>query len=80
MPSNTSKNRGNTAPTSSNSESKPKSDYRLIKDCGYDNYLHFMQSHGLKMHSDDDHAEAKEILNKFREIDEAQEKSGASGK
>jgi hypothetical protein len=43
----------------------------MVKDAGFRNMNHMMQSYGLKMCNDEDVQEAKNILNGFRKIDEA---------
>lgn len=48
-----------------------KSDYSILKDGGYSNMNHFMQSYGLSMHKDDDVQEAKSIIEGFRQVDQA---------
>lgn len=85
MASNLSKRNGNNNASFSSSNpgssaSQSKSDNRLLKDCGYRNMKHFMDSYGLKISDDDDLAEAKEILKGFRKIDEetGQGQSGAA--
>jgi hypothetical protein len=60
--------------SSSNNQSNDKSQYRLIKDAGFDNMNQFMNSYGLKMHDHGDVQEAKAILEGYRKIDEAQRK------
>ncbi|KAL5342367.1 hypothetical protein BJX70DRAFT_318806 [Aspergillus crustosus] len=46
-----------------------KSHYQILKEGGYDNVLHFMNSHLLEMFNDDDVQEAKAILDCFAERD-----------
>jgi hypothetical protein len=85
MPSNTS-NTSNTSNSNSQSTSASnqaassashssssggKPDYRMIKDAGFNNMNHMMQSYGLKMHNHEDIQEAKAILDGYRKIDEA---------
>ena len=60
--------------SNSSSAAAPKSQYRVLKDAGYDNMNHFMQSYGLKSHDDDDLREGKAILEEFRKRDEAGQK------
>jgi hypothetical protein len=80
-------------PQSSNDNAKSgsggarKSDYRLIRDGGFRDMNHFMQSYNLKIHDHDDYQEAKQILAGFRKLDEeeaqqaeASKGSGKSGK
>ncbi|KAL4900305.1 hypothetical protein BDW74DRAFT_182854 [Aspergillus multicolor] len=45
--------------------------YGSLKDGGYNNFQHFMHSHNLKMHSDDDIQMGKEILRCYQENDRA---------
>ena len=76
MPSNTNKQSSSNSGAASNNSSNPpssdrKSDYQMVKDAGFDNVNHMMQSYGLKMHNHEDVQEAKAILDGFRKIDEA---------
>jgi hypothetical protein len=71
----------NKQPTStSTSTSKPsnssdsKSQYRTIKDAGFDNMNQFMNSYGLKMYNHEDVQEAKAILEGYKRIDEVARK------
>jgi hypothetical protein len=43
----------------------------MIKDAGFNNMNHMMQSYGLKMSNHEDIQEARAILDGFRKIDEA---------
>ncbi|KAL2008461.1 hypothetical protein VTN00DRAFT_6655 [Thermoascus crustaceus] len=70
-----SSNRGSSSGSNSNSSNNSssggsayKSDSRVVKDAGFDNMPHFMASHGLKMSSGDDYAEAKAIIDGYRRI------------
>lgn len=49
---------------------KYKSDYRMLKDGGWKNMIHFMESHQLKIHEDEDVQLAKRILQEIREYDQ----------
>jgi hypothetical protein len=76
MSSNTNKqSSSNSAAVGNNSSNPPssdrKSDYRMVKDAGFDNMNRMMQSYGLKMSNHEDVLEAKAILDGFRKIDEA---------
>jgi hypothetical protein len=63
---------------SSSSSSKPQvqpkdySDYKVVKDAGYDSKYHMMQSYGLKIYDSGDLDEAQQIIDGFRRIDQAQ--------
>lgn len=46
-----------------------QSQYQVLKEGGFDSFQHFMQSHGVKMHDDDDVQHAKEILSRYEEYD-----------
>jgi hypothetical protein len=64
-----------TSKPSTNSEEmqpKDKSDYRFLKDGGYRNMQHFLQSYCLKLGDDEDLEEGKQILLGLREIEQAQ--------
>jgi hypothetical protein len=62
--------------SSNNKAAKPdippneKSNYRIVKEGGWDNMEHMMLSYGLKLYNDDDIQEAKQIIEKFREYDQ----------
>jgi inhibitor of KinA sporulation pathway (predicted exonuclease) len=76
MSSNTNKQSSSSSGAVNNNSSKApssdrKSDYRLIKDAGFNNMNHMMQSYGLKMSEHEDIQEARAILDGFRKIDEA---------
>ena len=51
-------------------EPKNKSDYRIIRDAGFKSMYHFMLSHNLKIHDNDDYQHAKQIPQAFREGDQ----------
>jgi hypothetical protein len=51
-------------------EPKDKTDYAIIKEGGWDSMHHFMISYGLKMHDDEDYAQAKQIVRAFRQHDQ----------
>ncbi|ORY10884.1 hypothetical protein BCR34DRAFT_566168 [Clohesyomyces aquaticus] len=51
-----------------------KSDYRIIKDGGWENKEHFMLSYDLKPRNHEDVREAGQILDKFREMDAQKER------
>ncbi|KAL4768541.1 hypothetical protein BDW60DRAFT_225588 [Aspergillus nidulans var. acristatus] len=44
-----------------------KSYYKTVKEGGFENFQHFMQSHNLKMYNDDDIQLGKEILRRYEE-------------
>ncbi|PMD28530.1 hypothetical protein NA56DRAFT_742660 [Hyaloscypha hepaticicola] len=76
MSSNTNKQSSSSSGAVNNNSSKApssdrKSDYRLIKDAGFNNMNHMMQSYGLKMSEHEDIQEARAILDGLRKIDEA---------
>ncbi|KAF2490937.1 hypothetical protein BU16DRAFT_565866 [Lophium mytilinum] len=52
-----------------------KSNHQLIKDGGWDNQKHFMESYGLRLDNPADCETAKEIQKGFREIDKAEKKA-----
>jgi len=66
-------------PPRSNQPSR-KSDYQIIKDGGFRDMKHFMESYGLRMHDDDDLQEAKAILQMMRENDAAAQSTSRSAK
>ncbi|RDW76665.1 uncharacterized protein DSM5745_06657 [Aspergillus mulundensis] len=52
-------------------EPEERSYYRILKEGGYRNFQHFMHSHELKMHDNDDIQMGKEILRRYEENDRA---------
>jgi hypothetical protein len=46
-----------------------KSDYRIVKEGGWENMQHFGLSYGLKIQDTDDYKEMKQILDCFRQND-----------
>lgn len=46
-----------------------KSLHQVLKESGYDNLQHFMQSHNLRIHDDGDVQRAKAILSRLQEYD-----------
>ncbi|KAF2636036.1 hypothetical protein P280DRAFT_484168 [Massarina eburnea CBS 473.64] len=44
-------------------------DTALLREGGWENYQHFMQSHGLRPHRDEDVVSAKEMLEAYRRIE-----------
>lgn len=62
-------NNSNNSNSSGGSSQSYKSDYRVVKDAGFDNMPHFMASHGLKMSGGSDYAEAKAIIDGYRRYD-----------
>ncbi|KAF7534674.1 hypothetical protein G7054_g6000 [Neopestalotiopsis clavispora] len=79
--SNTSNNQqGNAQP--SGQSAKTPSDYRVVRDAGFDNNRDFMLSYGLRTYEPDDVAQSKEILQGFRDADareQAYKDSSSSG-
>ncbi|KAA8574117.1 hypothetical protein EYC84_005639 [Monilinia fructicola] len=53
--------------------SNGKSKYKTLKDAGYRNGKHFMDSHGLRLHDDQDIATANEMIERLKQ-DQASEK------
>jgi hypothetical protein len=54
--------------TTANSTNEMSFD-QMVKNAGFRNFNHFMQSYGLKMHDDDDVQEGKAILNALYQRD-----------
>ncbi|KAL2830934.1 hypothetical protein BJY01DRAFT_254497 [Aspergillus pseudoustus] len=50
---------------------KNKSQNQVLKEEGYENFKHFMDSHNLRLYNDDDVQVAKQILSRFDEFDRA---------
>ena len=57
---------------SSNPNNDGKSDYALIRDGGWDNRKHFMESYDLKIWNDDDIQEGRKIIEAMHEFDRQQ--------
>jgi hypothetical protein len=61
------KSSSNKANTTDTTQPKDYSNYRMIKEAGFDNMLTFMASYGLKIHDDEQLAEGKAILEGLRQ-------------
>lgn len=58
------------AQSGTKSGSTQKSDYAIVKEGGFSDGRNFMESHGLRMGEPADDAEAKAILDAYRNVDE----------
>ncbi|KAF3760943.1 hypothetical protein M406DRAFT_324565 [Cryphonectria parasitica EP155] len=56
-----------TASGGDNSIEDDRTNYRIIRDGGWDNIHHFMLSYGLKPYDPDDYETAKTIIQGFRD-------------
>ncbi|TGO36306.1 hypothetical protein BHYA_0129g00270 [Botrytis hyacinthi] len=56
-------------PSYSASPEPHKSTYRILRDAGFRGMNDFMFSHGLKLHNDEDLAQAKEMIQRMKEED-----------
>ncbi|PVH79849.1 hypothetical protein DL98DRAFT_532692 [Cadophora sp. DSE1049] len=70
--SSTKNNANQTTNTNTTTPPNPalKSDYKFLKEAGWENMYYFMLSYGLKIHDDEDYEEGKAILKALRESEQ----------